>query len=335
MITVAFIRVLFVLLAAVIGYQLGPVFLGFEDPASGLYGAGLGALFAGLIIWLELGMAKVSLRGLSAAVFGLLLALIVAKFVCDAVDLASLDPTWAASIKLIVTVILCYLGMVLAMRGRDEFNVIIPYVKLQRQKQTETLIVVDTSVIIDGRIADVARTKFLQGHFVVPKFVLRELQKIADSSDSMRRARGRRGLEILNRLRKDPRISLRIHEEDFPELGEVDAKLVKLAKLLDARILTHDYNLNKIAELQDVEVLNIHELSNALKPIVLPGERLEVSLTKEGKERDQAVAYLNDGTMVVVERGRKLIGTTLNVVVTSVLQTAAGRMIFARLEGDR
>ena len=332
--TVSFIRVLFVLLAAIIGYQIGPIMQG-SYPASGLYGAGMGTLIAGLIIWLEISMAKVSLRGLSAAVFGLLLALIVSKLISDAIDLANLEVSMAAAWKLITLTILCYLGMVFAMRGRDEFNVIIPYVKLQRQKQTEAFIILDTSVIIDGRIADIVHTKFLQGHFIVPKFVLRELQRIADSSDAIKRNRGRRGLDILNKMRKDPRISLRIHEEDFSETLDVDSKLVKLGKLLDAQILTNDFNLNKVAELQDVEILNIHELSTALRPVVLPGEKLEVSLSKEGKERDQAVAYLNDGTMVVVENGQKLIGTTLNVLVSSVLQTAAGRMIFAKLENEK
>ena len=331
--TVSFIRVLFVLLSAVVGYQIGPLFFG-ANAAGGIYGLVLGALIASLVILLEVSAAKVSLRGLSAAVFGLFLAMIISKLVNGVIDMSGMDHGLAGSMKIVVLLVLSYLGMVFAMRGRDEFNVIIPYVKFQRQNQNESAIILDTSVIIDGRIADIAHTKFLQGHYVLPKFVLRELQKIADSSDAMKRNRGRRGLDILNKLRRDPKLSLRIHEEDFPELGEVDAKLVKLAKLLDARVLTNDFNLNKVAELQDVEILNINELANALRPVVLPGEKIEVALSKEGKEKDQAVAYLNDGTMVVVEHGRKLIGSTLAVTVTSVLQTAAGRMVFAKLEGD-
>jgi uncharacterized protein YacL len=194
--------------------------------------------------------------------------------------------------------------------------------------------ILDTSVIIDGRIADIVETGFLDGDFIVPHFVLRELQHIADSSDSLKRNRGRRGLEILQRLQKREDISVRIVETDFPRIREVDGKLIALAKSLGGRIITNDFNLNKIAELQGVIVLNINQLANSLKPVVLPGEQMSVYILKEGKEAYQGVAYLDDGTMVVIDNGKKEIGRTVDVLVTSVLQTTAGRMIFTQIKED-
>lgn len=192
----------------------------------------------------------------------------------------------------------------------------------------------DTSVIIDGRIADLCETGFLDGVFVIPQFILHELQHIADSSDSLKRARGRRGLDILHRIQTMPEVAVRIVEEDFPHIKDVDAKLVALAKKVDAKIVTNDLNLNKVAELQGVRVLNINELTNALRPVVLPGEAMRVFVLREGKEAGQGVAYLDDGTMIVVDEGKKCIGRTVDVVVTSVLQTTAGRMIFTRLRDE-
>ncbi len=224
--------------------------------------------------------------------------------------------------------------MIVAVRGRDEFNIIVPYVKFSRQSQGTELIVLDTSVIIDGRIVDICNTHFLEGKFIVPRFVLRELQQIADSSDSLKRARGRRGMDILTKLQKNPNIDVKIHNEDFPDIKEVDAKIVKLAKVLTAKIFTNDYNLNKIAEIQEVKVLNVNELAKALRPVVLPGETMEIRLIKEGKEYNQGVGYLEDGTMVVIDNGRRLIGQNVRVVVGSVLQTSAGRMIFGKLQDD-
>jgi len=237
-------------------------------------------------------------------------------------------------IRLVVTWAFAYLGMVVALRGRDEFNVIIPYVRLSRQDRGEELFVVDTSAIIDGRITDLCKTHFLEGRLLIPRFVLRELQGIADSTDPMKRQRGRRGLDVLNELRTHSRVEVRIHEEDIPGITETDAKLVKLAQMMGAKVVTTDYNLNKVAELQGVSVLNVNELAQALRPVVLPGETLEVRPIKEGKEAHQAVAYLDDGTMVVVEQGRHLIGQTVQGLVTSVLQTSAGRMVFVRPNGQ-
>ena len=191
---------------------------------------------------------------------------------------------------------------------------------------------IDTSAIIDGRLLDLCKTRFVEGRLVIPRFVLKELQAVADSHDPIKRSRGRRGLEVLNQLRQLGTIDVHVHEEDFPGVPEVDAKLVKLAQLLSTRIVTNDYNLNRVAQLQGVSVLNVDELSQSLRPVVLPGETLEIKPIKEGKEPHQAVANLDDGTMVVVENGRALIGQTIRGLVTSVLQTSAGRMVFVRPE---
>jgi uncharacterized protein YacL len=333
--TFGFMRALFVLLGTILGYQLGTAFQS-EQNALGLVGAGVGAGLGLLVILVEQALGKVSLRGLSAAVFGLILAFIVSRFLSGAIDLIpDLDPTIGSWIKLALVLTLAYFGMIFSMRGKDEFNVIIPYVKFDRQDQKDSVHILDTSVIIDGRILDVCQTKFVEGRFVVPRFVLKELQQVADSADSLKRARGRRGLDILNKFNKLPGVSVKIDEEDFPEISAVDEKLVKLAKLISAKILTNDYNLNKVAEIQGVTILNVNELANALRPVVLPGESLEVRLVKEGKEHNQAVGYLEDGTMVVTDNGRRFLGTSQKVVVTSVLQTSAGRMIFAKLDGEK
>ncbi len=272
-----FVRILFVVGSMIIGYQI----LDYRN--LGLLGFLLGGLAAGLIILMEIGMRKVSVKGLSSAVFGLLLGLIMSKLVVDALSLA---PVLSANLPIIrasFTLLLCYLGMVIGLRGKDEFNLIIPYVRLRRQDQSENMLLVDTSVIIDGRIVDIYKTKFLEGKIVIPFFVLKELQQIADSTDPMKRQRGKRGLEILHALQKEIGQDINLHEEDFPEVSEVDAKLVKLAKLLEAKILTVDFNLNRVATLQGIKVLNINELVNALKPVVFPGEEMQVKLIKEGK----------------------------------------------------
>lgn len=320
------LRVLFIVGSTIVGYQTiiirGSNFLG---------GA---AAFAGavIIILLEMGMRSVSLRGLSSVVFGLILGLIMSKLVTDAFTLAPVSAETVPVIRVVLTLIFCYLGMVLGLRGKDEFNIIIPYVRLRRQDQIEEFAVLDTSVIIDGRILDIIKTKFLEAKMVIPKFVLKELQQIADSTDPIKRQRGRRGLEILHSIQKEAAQDIVLHEEDFPETQEVDAKLVKLAKLVNAKIITVDFNLNRVASLQGIKILNINELANALKPVVFPGELMQVKLIKEGKEHNQAVGYLDDGTMVVVEEARKLLGQEVKVTVTSVLQTQAGRMIFTKME---
>lgn len=328
--TLLIVRIFFALFCMVVGWQFG---LSLPDPAGGSWGALIGLGGALTLIGLEFFLKNVSSRGLSAAVFGLLFGLIIAHLISNALTILPLGSSTLAAIRTGVLAVFCYLGMVIAMRGRDEFNLIIPYVKLQRQDAREEMVIVDTSVIIDGRIADICQTRFIEGRLIIPRFVLKELQQVADSQDPMKRNRGRRGLDVLGRLQKTPNVDTKIHEDDFPDTPDVDAKLVKLAKILSAKILTNDYNLNKVAELQGVPVLNLNELANALKPVVLPGEALDVRVIKEGKEFNQGVAYLDDGTMVVVENGRALLGQSAHVVVTSVLQTAAGRMIFAKPDG--
>jgi uncharacterized protein YacL len=231
-------------------------------------------------------------------------------------------------------IIFSYLGIITILRGQDEFSLMIPFVHLDSKVPGEEMILLDTSVIIDGRIADIANTHFLSSKLILPRFVLKELQLIADSSDPLKRARGRRGLDVLNAIQSNPNITVKIHELDFPEFNTVDAKLVKMGQVLQAKVFTNDYNLNKVAELQGVKVLNINDLANALKPVVMPGEEMEIKILKEGKEHEQGVAYLDDGTMVVVDNGKRRLGHTVKVTITSVLQTQAGRMIFAKLSDD-
>jgi uncharacterized protein YacL len=308
------------------GYGIG---LGIGEEMVGL---AVGCGFSLVIIILEMMMRRVSVRGLSSMVFGLLLGLLMAKIVSNAFLLFPMEGAVRSLTNIILTLSFCYLGAALGLRGRDEFNIIIPYVKLKRQGEVSDLAILDTSAIIDGRILDICKTSFLETRLVVPRFILRELQAIADSSDSIKRQRGKRGLEILHAIQTE--INIVIQEEDFLDVQEVDAKLVRLAKLLEAKIITVDFNLNRIASLQGVKILNVNELANALKSVVLPGEDLEIKIIKEGKEYNQGIGYLDDGTMVVVENGRKAIGSMHLVNVTSVLQTQAGKMIFAKFKGE-
>ncbi|MFA5142785.1 MAG: PIN domain-containing protein [Candidatus Omnitrophota bacterium] len=332
--TLIAIRLFFVFLSSVAGYYIGSL-LGDFQPMWGISGLLIGLGASALIILLEMVMKRFSVRNLSAAVFGLIFGFFMAWVLTSVMRLIPMSLQLFSSLQIILILIFCYLGMVIAMRGKDEFNLIIPYVKFVRQDKKDDIVLLDTSVIIDGRIADIFHTHFIEGRIVIPRFVLKELQQIADSQDSLKRNRGRRGLDILNKIQKSTDLDVRIQEEDFPEVKEVDAKLVKLAKLLGAKIFTNDFNLNKVAELQGITVLNINELANALRPVVLPGEPMEVRISKEGKEYNQGIAYLDDGTMVVVDNSRHLIGQTTRVIVTSVLQTSAGRMIFAKLEDQQ
>ena len=322
-----FLRLFFVLFSSFLGYYLGKSTKYFEPE----WGFLSGFLLSFIIVLLEIFIRKASLRGFISMVLGLLLGLFTAKIFFWILEIFPLGPKISFFLRIIFTIVFSYLGITIVLKGKEEFNFIIPYVKLSPQGQRGEIIILDTSAIIDGRIADIFQTRFLEGKVVIPRFVLKELQQIADSQDHLKRTRGRRGLDILNRIKKIPHLDVKIHEEDYPDINEVDAKLIKLAKSLEARILTTDYNLNKIAELQGVMVLNINDLANALKPVVLPGESMTVRLVKEGKEYNQAVAYLDDGTMIVVEEARHLLGKTVEITVTSVLQTSAGRMIFGKL----
>jgi uncharacterized protein YacL len=283
-------------------------------------------------------ITQVSVRTMVAGLIGLIVGLIIAALV--AYPLSLLPTPFGQLLPFVGVVLFSYLGItIMVMRQNDIMNLLgSRFSKGIRGGGTEEadsqVVLLDTSVIIDGRIADIARTGFVAGPMLVPSFVLNELQHIADSSDGLRRQRGRRGLDILNRLQKDPSISFRISDLDVEGIRAVDDKLVVLAKQLNSQILTNDYNLNRVAELQGVTVLNINELANAVKTVFLPGETLEVSVIQEGKEAGQGVGYLDDGTMVVVEEGKDYIDSQIPVTVTKVLQTAAGRMIFARPGSD-
>lgn len=323
--TLLFIRVFFIILCAVVGYQVGEII---NDSIMGIV---FGLIVAAFLIALESTFRKVSLRGLSSMVFGLVLGVIMAKVLSDILSLLPLGDVVQPILRVTLTIAFSYLGAVMALRGKDEFNIIIPYVRFRRQDLKEGIIVLDTSAIIDGRIVDIHKSGFLAGRLVAPRFVLHELQRLADSSDDIKRERGRRGLEILRAMQKDPTVDIRVHEDEMTGSDPVDVKLVRLAKILDGRLCTTDFNLSRMANIQDVGILNIHDLVTAVKAVVFPGEELEIRLLKEGKEHNQAIGYLEDGTMVVVGEGKKFIGQMTKVYVTSVLQTQAGRMIFAKL----
>ncbi len=295
-----------------------------------ILGASAGLVIGSIIVLLENTVQNISLKGLSSAIFGLFFGLLLSIIVAFFVNMSPLEPRSRLATIFATTAILCYFGIMLALRGKDEFSLVIPYIRLHRIGEVEQITLLDTNVIIDGRIAEICQTNFIDGKVVVPRFVLKELQQIADSEDSLKKQRGKRGLDILSRIKKHSKVEIIINEEDIPGVNDVDSKLVSLAKVFKAKILTNDYNLNKIAEIQGVKTLNINELAIALKTVVFPGEELQIKIIKEGKEEDQGVGYLDDGTMVVVENGKDLVGQTCILNVENVLQTPSGRMIFAK-----
>lgn len=297
--------------------------------------------FVRLITWSEERLTKIPAGDLLFGTVGLIIGLSIATLLGLAINrLEILIVTNVAQI--ILAIILGYLGFKIGFNKRDELVQVFTSKGASKKKATEAATkqeserfkLLDTSVIIDGRIADISETGFVEGTLVVPQFVLTELQHIADSSDTLKRTRGRRGLDILKRLQDERASKVLITEVDFEDISEVDLKLVRLAKKMDAQILTNDFNLNKVCELHQVQVLNINDLANAVKPVVIPGEDMQVMVIKDGKEHNQGVAYLDDGTMIVVESGRSYIGQIIRVTVTSVLQTSAGRMIFAKPRED-
>ncbi|MBF0494337.1 MAG: TRAM domain-containing protein [Candidatus Omnitrophica bacterium] len=326
--TINILRLFFLVLMTVCGYYIGSIFL--PGKAHGLAAGALGGfLFSAIVIFMEARLRRVSLRNLSAGVFGLIFGFFVAWLLTLIIKLVPMGDIFYSTFQIIFTCVFCYLGMIIAIKGKDEFNIIIPYVRFSREDQDRQVFILDTSVIIDGRIVGICETGFISGKLLVPRFVLRELQQIADSSDDAKRAKGRRGLDMLNTLKKIHGIDLIVHDEELSDIKEVDAKLVRLARILDSHVITNDFNLNKIAKLEGVKVLNINDLANSLRLVVSPGEEMYVYVRKEGKEKTHGVAYLDDGTMIIVENGRRLIGKDVKVVVASVLQTSAGRMIFA------
>ncbi|KAB3533598.1 PIN/TRAM domain-containing protein [Alkaliphilus pronyensis] len=288
--------------------------------------------------WINKELANVPTLNLVLGSVGLIVGLVIAYLISGLLNNFPI-PFVGAILSAAIYIFMAYLGVTVATKKLDDLSNLQALFKKNasniKEKSTkkESKVspkVLDTSVIIDGRIADICKTGFVEGPLIIPGFVLEELRHIADSSDSLKRNRGRRGLDILNKIQKELDIEVKINEKDFEDLAEVDTKLLRLAQLLDGKVLTNDFNLNKVAEFQGVPVLNINELANAVKPIVLPGEEMLVQVIKDGKESGQGLAYLDDGTMIVVESGKKFIGKNIDVLVTSVLQTAAGRMIFAK-----
>jgi len=317
--------------------------------SAGLLGAGI-ATILGAVLFIALcsiggtmlaaklnhgidALAKIPMNELAAGAAGIIAGLVVALLLSPC--LAWLG-TSGEVLQLALTMISAYSGYMLAMAKKEDLAAFWMSGRwghgdgAEEERRLEEHKILDTSVIIDGRIADICKTGFIEGTIVIPEFVLEELQHIADSSDLLKRNRGRRGLDILNKIQKELDVKVLIYEGDFEEISEVDSKLVKLAKVLQGKVVTNDFNLNKVCELQGVSVLNINDLANAVKPVVLPGEEIMVQIIKDGKENGQGVAYLDDGTMIVVEGGRDYIGLMMEVLVTSVLQTSAGRMIFAK-----
>ena len=327
------IRILFLSLCTIGGYavsQVRPEWLG--HPV--LYTvAGFG--FGWLMIAIDEMLKGFSLRAFSATTFGLLLGTVVAQLI-DHSGLFGESTDLTANrqmIRMALFVGFGYIGMVLAMRSnKEDFSLIIPYIRFAPQNKPDNLLLLDTSVIVDGRIADLIEANFIEGLIVVPRFVLRELQQIADSNDAIKRARGRRGLEVLNRIQRNTRNEVKIHDGDFPEEPEVDAKLVRLARNLGAKLYTNDYNLGKIAELQKVNYVNLHDLAKSLRVILLPGELLTLRIVREGKDKGQGVGYLPDGTMVVVNNAQNAVGQQVEVQIQSQLQTGAGVIVFADLK---
>lgn len=351
-----FVQLFFVVVGGMLGFIYVPDIIRIlnlgdlpSELTSSYAGAVLGALIfflstfwvtdyiVGLIRWVEETVVKAPVTDVLFGTIGLIFGLIVAFFVQLPLNNINIV-VFSSILPIFLTLLLGYLGFQVGFKKRDELIALFSINRAgkERKKDAEEeklkgkYKILDTSVIIDGRVADICQTGFLEGPLIIPRFVLEELQHIADSSDVLKRNRGRRGLDILNRIQKELSIKVEIYEGDFEDVSEVDSKLVKLAQLLSGVVVTNDFNLNKVCELQNVLVLNINDLANAVKPVVLPGEELIVQVIKDGKEHNQGVGYLDDGTMIVVEEGRNYIGKTIDVLVTSVLQTSAGRMIFAK-----
>jgi uncharacterized protein YacL len=315
--------VIFVLVLASSAFALHPF------NSSPWTAAAAGLVFGGCIIFFEIRLEQVSLKRLIGAAVGSVLG-IFGAFLMSLVLRSAIDQPF---LPVCLLLLMTYVGLIVGAKKGDLLNLAALGGIFGGEKGSKkSFKILDTSVIIDGRIADIAETGFLDGALVIPQFVLRELQLVADSADSMKRNRGRRGLDILQRIQKMAHLNVQIVEEDFPQVREVDMKLIELAKIYDCKIITNDFNLNKVAQLHGVDVLNINELANSLKPIVLPGETMRVFILKEGKEYNQGVAYLDDGTMVVVDNAKRMISKTIDISVTSVLQTTAGKMIFGKYD---
>lgn len=327
------IRLFLFIICGVSGYYLAIEYS--TSPHSGLFGLILGIVLAFLVILIERSIKRIPLRNLLGSFLGLILGLFVAN-ISSSIFLSNPfeDQQLILPIYGLIYGICGYIGIKVGYKKGEEFNLSSFKIFSKNIKRDGNAKILDTSVIIDGRISDITETGFIEGSIIIPQFVLNELQHIADSSDPVKRTRGKRGLEVLHHIQKQVNVDVKIVDRDYPNVKEVDSKLIELAKEVGGKIITNDSNLNKVAELQGIEVLNINALANALKPVVLPGEEINVKILKEGKEVGQGVAYLDDGTMIVIDNGKRLMGKNVDVVVTSVLQTPAGRMIFARLKDE-
>ena len=293
-------------------------------------GAALAFVLSLIIVYLETRIHKTQFRIIWGSTAGTFVGILLGWILGSIYQTITYDNPTSLFIRIFFLIVMPYIGFLIGARKSEwlDPNYFLGFFKEKRVSSTNKIL--DTSVIIDGRIADICDTAFIEGTLVVPQFVLKELQLVADSTDSLKRQRGRRGLEVLDHLQKLSQVSVVISEIDFPDIKDVDSKIIELAKQLDAKIITNDFNLNKVAQLQGIPVFNINELANAMKPVVLPGETMKVFILKEGKEKDQGIAYLDDGTMVVVDNSRKMIGQNIDITVTSVLQTTVGKMIFGR-----
>ena len=321
------LRLLFVALLSGVCYFLRPFGL------TGWVCAASGALAAGAVIVFELRVRALSLKRLIGAVTGSILGIFGAALFCLVLRDAPMPAPTSSVVQIFVLLLMTYIGLLVGASKGDLLNAsALGTVFSSDRPLRRSAKVLDTSVIIDGRIADIAEAGFIDGMMVVPEFVLRELQVVADSTDGSKRQRGRRGLDMLQRMQSSNNIQVQIVPDDFPSIREVDLKLLELAKKWEAKVVTNDFNLNKVAHLHHVQVLNINDLANALKPVVLPGEKMNVLILKEGKEYNQGVGYLDDGTMVVVDHARRMIGKAVEISVTSVLQTASGKMIFGKVD---
>ena len=322
------IRILFLALCTVAGYAIGevtPAYTGVK-----FLGLFLGFGFGGLLIAVDEMLKGFSLRAFSATTFGLLLGMAVALLIDRSGLFDNADDRTRWLIRLGLFLSFSYIGIVLAMRSnKEDFSLIIPYVRFTRHNEPDNLVVLDTSIIIDGRIADLIEARLIEGVIIVPRFVLLELQQIADSTDDIKRTRGRRGFEMLNRLQRNTRLQVRIHDGDFPEEKGVDAKIVRLARNLNAKLFTNDHNLAKVAGLQGVNCVNLNEIAQFMKVALIPGEIVSLKIVREGRDKGQGIAYLPDGTMIIVNNGLAYLGKQVDAEVQSTLQTGAGIIIFA------
>jgi uncharacterized protein YacL len=327
------VRGLLLIIFASIGGAIG--FFAGRGTEAGIAGLVIGAIISFVIIILENRIKELPAKVIIGGAIGALGGLIAANLFIYSLSIPFIGIESTLLINVLIKTLFGYLGLVIGAEKAVIFD-LSHYRAIFRGNKTaeQNVKILDTSVIIDGRIADICETGFLEGQIIIPQFILKELQQIADSSDSMKRNRGRRGLDILQRIQKNADLDIKIVDEDFPKIREVDGKLVALCQKIGGKIVTNDFNLNKVAELQGVPVLNINQLSNAVKPVVLPGEIMNVYILKEGKEYNQGIGYLDDGTMIVVDNARREIGRSVEVVVSSVLQTTAGRMIFTKLKED-